>query len=299
MNSPARNKSSCDRCARIIIYLGIAEALVFVILKIALGLACGSRALLAASLYSIQDLLSSIVAAIGIKLSGRPPDADHPYGHGKVEFLVVVVMSLMILLGIIALAVTALAGFFTGAPSAEPRPWLVLWLSLVCGVSCWLLAKWQECAAEELNSPALKSCATHLHSDYLSSAAVAMSVVGARLGYPALDHIVAILEAVHVVFVSGRMLGTALNGLMDASAAPPLIAELRRVAGTVESVERVARATARWSGQLLLAQLEVEVAGEMDLPSAERLRTRIEEAVKTQVCSHSETLVQVSPAKAN
>jgi cation diffusion facilitator family transporter len=279
-----------------LIYIGIGEALIFMILKIALGLACGSRALLAASLYSIQDLLSSIVAAIGITLSGRPPARDHPYGHGKVEFLVVVIMSLMILLGIIALAVTALASLIRGPSAAEHPSMLVLWVALVCGLSCWLLAKWQECAAEKINSPALKSCATHLHSDYISSAAVAVSVIGARLGYPALDHIVAILEAVHVVFVSGRMLGSALNGLMDSSVAPPVLEKLRGVVASMESVEHVARASARWSGQTLVAQVDVEVPGTMNMPSADRLRTRIQQAVKAQVCKHSETMVQISTA---
>jgi cation diffusion facilitator family transporter len=296
MGSSEESTFRCDRCARILIYIGIGEALIFVILKITLGLAFGSRALLAASLYSIQDLLSSVVAAIGIKLSGRPADGDHPYGHGKVEFLVVVIMSLMILLGIIALAVTALASLFSGTNTNEHPSMIVLWVALVCGLSCWLMSKWQECAAEKINSPALKSCATHLHSDYISSAAVAVSVIGAKLGYPALDHIVAVLEAVHVVFVSGRMLGSALNGLMDSSVAPPVLEKLRGVVAGTESVERVARASARWSGQTLVAQVDVEVPGTMNMPTADRLRTRIQKAVKAEVCKHSETLVRISTA---
>ncbi|MHC5035815.1 MAG: cation diffusion facilitator family transporter [Planctomycetota bacterium] len=285
----------CDRCARILIYIGIAEALIFVILKISLGLACGSRALVAASLYSIQDLFSSIVAAIGISISARPPDRDHPYGHGKVEFFVVVVMSLMILLGIIALAVTALASIFGGTQTVEHPSMLVLWLALICGLSCWLLAKWQECAAEKLNSPALRSCATHLHSDYVSSVAVAVSVIGARLGYPALDHIVAVIEAVHVVFVSGRMLGSALNGLMDTAVDPPLLEKMRKAIREMESVERVSSTVARWSGQTLMAQVDVEVSGKMDALSADQLREGIQHAVKKQVCRQSETLVRISP----
>jgi cation diffusion facilitator family transporter len=285
----------CTRCGRIVIYIGIAEAVVFIVLKVALGLAGGSRALVAASLYSFQDLISSLVAAIGLNISVRPPDRTHPYGHGKVEYLAVVLMSLMILLGVIALAVTVLGAFFGGATVAEPPTMLVLWIAVLCGLCCWLLSRFQECVGNRLNSPALTSCAAHMHSDYLASVAVVVSVIGARLGYPALDHIVAIIEAVHVVYVSGRMLGSAINGLIDATADADVIDKLKRVTGEVEPVTRVRQATARWSGQSLLAQIEVEVPGHMVVAETDRLRARIQHAVKKHVCRHGVTLVRIAP----
>ncbi len=295
MAESAEVKPDCTRCARVVIYLGIAEALLFMVLKVALGLSCGSRALVAASLYSMQDLISSMAAAIGMKISARPPDRDHPYGHGKIEYLVVVLMSLMILLGLMALAVTVLSSFFTEAASAEPPAMLALWVALVCGVSCWLLCRYQECVGVKLNSPALRSCAAHMHGDCIASMAVVVSVGGARLGYPALDHIVAVVEALHVVFVSGRMLGSAVGGLMDNAAEPHLIEKLKRVIGEIESVMRVRRTTARWAGQTLLAEVEVEVPMHMHVPEADELRAGIEQAVKTRVCGQSETLVRISP----
>ena len=155
--------------------MGIAEAVVFIVLKVALGMASGSRALVAASLYSMQDLISSLVAAVGLKISARPPDRDHPYGHGKVEYLVVVLMSLMILLGIIALAITALASFFGDAAAAEAPTMLALWVAAICAMCCWFLSRFQGCAGARLNSPALKSCAAHMHGDYVASMAVVVS----------------------------------------------------------------------------------------------------------------------------
>ena len=153
----------------------------------------------------------------------------------------------------------------------------------------------QECAGTQLNSPALKSCAAHMHSDCIASAAVVVSVIGARLGYPALDHIVAILEALHVVFVSGQMLGSAVSGLMDAAADPDLIERLKRVIGEVEAVALVRRAAVTWSGQTLFAQVDVEVVGHMIVPEADKLREGIQQAIRTRVYGHSETSVRVSP----
>jgi cation diffusion facilitator family transporter len=276
----------------------MAEAVVFIGLKVGLGLACGSRALVAASLYSMQDFISSLVAAVGMRISARPPDRDHPYGHGKIEYLVVALMSLLILLGIVALALTALASFFGEVGAAEPPTMLALWVALVCGVSCWLLSKYQECVGRQLNSPSLKSCAMHMHGDYLASMAVVVSVIGAKLGYPALDHIVAVVEAVHVVYISGMMLGSGVSGLMDSAAEPQLIVRLKRVIEEIECVMRVRQTTARWSGQTLMAQIDVEVPGDMNVPQADKLRVGIQRAIRAQVCAHSETLVRVLPAPA-
>ncbi len=297
-DSSHRTRARCVRCAKIVICVGIAEALVFVVLKVALGLACGSRALVAASLYSVQDLISSLVAAIGMRISAKPADRDHPYGHGKFEYMVAVSMSLMILLGIVALTVTSLAGFWGSVTAAEPPAMPALWIALVCGITCWLLSKRQECAGRVLNSPALTSCAAHMHSDYVSCLAVVVSVIGAKLGYPALDHIVAVVEAAHVVFVSGRMLGSAVSGLMDTAADPDLIERLKRAIGEVEAVARVRHATVRWAGQTLLAQIDVEVRARMKVPEADKVREGIQHAVRTKVCDHSETFVRISPARA-
>ncbi|MHC4199122.1 MAG: cation diffusion facilitator family transporter [Planctomycetota bacterium] len=297
-DSSQRTRTRCLRCARIIICVGIAEALVFMVLKVSLGLAWGSRALVAASLYSIQDLIASLVAATGMRISAKPADRDHPYGHGKFEYMVAVTMSLMILLGIIALAITSLAGFWGSVTDAEPPALPALWIALVCGIACWLLSKRQECAGQRLNSPALMSCAAHMHSDYIASVAVVVSVIGAKLGYPALDHIVAVVEAVHVVFVSGRMLGSAVSGLMDTAADPDIVERLKRVVGELEAVARVRRAVARWAGQTLLAQIDVEVPGSMAVRRADKVRKSIQQAVRREVCDHSETFVRISPARA-
>ena len=302
MVSNARSDSTtairpgCRHCSKRVIYVGIAEAIGFLVLKITLGLATGSRALLAASLYSVQDLFSSLIAAFGLSYSVKPADRCHPYGHGKLEYLVVALMSMFVLLGVVGLAITALSGFF-GKPGAEEAPtMLALWVALVCGVSCWLLSKFQSCAGARVNSPALKSCAVHMHGDYIASAAVVISVIGAKLGYPILDHIVAIAEALHVVFVSGRMLGSALNGLMDSAPGQPLLQKLIHVVGDIDSVTRVRRMTARWSGQTLLAQVEVEVPGQMKACEADELRTGIQEAIRAQVCRRSDALVRILPA---
>ena len=298
MDSSAKALPRCTRCGNLVIYVGIVEAMVFMVLKVVLGLSCGSRALVAASLYSVQDLVSSLVAAIGMKISSRPADREHPYGHGKIEYLVVVLTSLLVLLGIVALVITSLAGLFGQAKGAKPPTMLAFWVASVCGTICWLISGRQECAGKLLNSPALKSCAAHMHSDCVASVAVVVSVVAVRLGYPALDHIVAITEAVHVVFVSGQMLGSAVSGLMDTSADPLLVEKLKSVVGEVQSVERVRRTVARWAGQTLLAQIDVEVRACMRATDVDEIRELIRQTVRTRVCGRSETLVRVSPARA-
>ena len=294
-DSAERMHAKCARCAKRAVYAGIAEAIILTALKVILGLASGSRALIAASLYSIQDLMSASVAAFGMKISDKPPDKDHPYGHEKVEYLVVLLTSLMLLLGIVALAITSLAGFFGDPWASESPTMLAVWFSVFCAVLCWIVGGYANCAGVKLNSPSLRSYAVHAHCDFLSAIAVLVGVVGGKLGYPIVDHIVAILEVAHVVYTSGQMLGSAINGLMDAAADPSLIDRLVRIIGNVNSVSRVRRATARWSGQRLLTQVEVEIPGQMNVVEADKVRTDIQQAIRKQVCVRSESFVRISP----
>ena len=295
MNASETKNIQCTRCLKLVIYIGIIEAVVFMVLKVALGLSTGSRALAAASLYSLQALIASIVVAVGLNISAKPPDRKYPYGHGKVEFVIVALISLVILLGIIALSITALSGIFGSPRTSEPPNLLALWFALICGVCCWILSRYTKCVAVHLKSPALHSCSEHVHSDFLASMAVVVSVIGAELGFAALDHIIAIIEAIHVVFVSGRMLGTAASGLMDSSVEPYLIEKLKRAVGAVEAVVRVRSVTGRWSGQTMLAEVSVEVPGRMKVAAAEKVRARIEEVVRVQGSGNSRTQVRILP----
>jgi cation diffusion facilitator family transporter len=250
---------------------------------------------MAASLYSVQDLISALVAALGMKISEKSPDKSHPYGYEKVEYLAVVLMSLMLLLGIVALAITSLASFFGGSSTTESPTMLAIWFSIACAILCWILGGYAKCAGGRLNSPSLKSYAAHWHADFLSLIAVMTGVIGGKLGYPIVDDICAILEVVHVVYTSGQLLGSALNGLMDTAAEPRLIDKLVGIIEEVKSVARVRRATARWSGQRLLAQVEVEVSGELSVLDADRIRASILEAIRQRVCLRSEAFVRISP----
>jgi len=297
---PAENvQLRCGVCSKRFIYLGMGQSLVFLVLKVWLGISSGSRALVAAGLYSLQDLASTGIAAIGLRISIPPPDRHHPYGHGKIEYLVVGFTSMMILLALAAISITSLATIFEeGAPGEEPS-YVALWVALLSGVSCWLIAHYQECAAEKLNSPALNSCAVQFHGDVICSVAVVASVLCAKAGYQALDHIVAILEAVDVVAASGKVLASAIGGLMDSAADDALLEKLRKAAGEVEGVLAVQRVTARWSGQTLFSQIEVELSPRMTVAEADLLRARIRRFVRLHVCARGETLVRVKPSPAD
>ena len=293
MNSAATDPRKCARCAKLFIYLCITEAVIFLVLKVGLGISTGSRALMVASLYSLQDLVASLGAALGMAVSARPPDKTHPYGHGKVEYLVVTLTSIVLLLGIVALMITALSGVFQPMAAGEAPSVAAVWIALSCGMVCWILSQKAHCAAGKLSSPALLSCSQHLHGDVVASVAVIVSVIGSHLGFAALDHIVAVAEALHIVLMSGRMLGAAINGLMDASADPALMERLRNAIQKVKTVMRVREISARWAGQSLLTQVSVEVEGQMKAAEAGELRTQIEQVIREQHDSDAAALAQI------
>jgi len=291
-----KGQQRCIACIKPIIYAGTLQALVCIVLKITLGLSSGSRALVAASLYSIQDLISSLVAAIGLNISSRPPDRNHPYGYGKAESIVVGFVSLMLLLGVAAVVITSFETLWGEALAAEAPQMMACWIAGICATSSWLLSHWQKCAGNRLNSPALKSCATHMKNDTLSGIGVIISVLGAKLGFPALDHIVAIIEGVHVIYDSGRILLSAISDLMDAPSEPAVIEKLREAVGSAAAGLPVGTIAARWSGQMLLVDVTVKMPATAKVAQVEELHGRIRQAVSAQVCNRNQTFVRIVPA---
>jgi len=222
----AVNRSGCVSCAVRFAWMNLGINSSLAVLKAVVGLLSGSRALLAASLYSVNDVLSAIAVIVSLRMAGRPPTKEHPFGHGKVEFIAIGVVSLMLAASVCFFVYSV---FEIVHGSKEPPRTVALGVALLSTGACELLARKGFCVAERLDSPALHTSAEHNRSDAIASLAVVGGLIGAAFGLHVLDRLVAIYEAADVAHLSGVLLGRSIKGLMD-SALPAADVELVRVA---------------------------------------------------------------------
>ncbi|MBF0626033.1 MAG: magnetosome biogenesis CDF transporter MamM [Magnetococcales bacterium] len=272
----------CVVCNETVGWVGLISSLALSGLKLFVGLVSGSHALLADSLYSAKDVVTSLLIIVGLKVSRHPIDQEHPFGHGKVEFLLGLAISL-VLMGFTGMLLYFAAGTLWEGAHAAPHM-IALWTALLSlGVNVFL-NRYTHCVAEEINSPMVHTLSRHYHSDSFSSLAVVLAIIGSHsLGMPWLDTVVAIGEALHLLYLGGVVLVDSFHGLMDSSAPAATLEHIRQETLDVRGVARVEELRTRRVGQDLWISVVVGVDPELSVQQAKGVAQRVEDVLSHRI----------------
>ena len=235
--------------------LSVVSNSILVILKLVTGLLTGSVSVLSEAVHSSMDLIASVIAFFAVRISARRPDAEHPFGHGKVEDISALAEALLIVIAAVWIVVEAISKIISPQP-LETLDWgiAVMLLSVVANIIVsHLLFK----VGEKADSPALIADAWHLRTDVWTSAGVLAGLsiiwVGARL-WPEvnlswIDPVAAMMVAMLILRASITLTMGAIKDLIDTS---PPAHELYWLSGYLESwyptVRSIHRIRTRKSG---------------------------------------------------
>jgi cation diffusion facilitator family transporter len=251
--------TNCVTCSKTIGWIGLAVNTVMLFMKAFVGLVGGSQAMLADAMYSLKDMFNSLTVIIGTSVSTKPLDAEHPFGHGKIEFILSMIVS-VIFIGLTGyLLVHALQILFDEDRHRTPHL-IVLWAAIVAVVVNLAMYYYARCVAIETNSPIIRTMAKHHHGDATASGAVALGIVGAHyLAMPWIDTAVAIWEAIDLLLLGRVIFMDSYRGLMDHSVGDVICNRIIEAARAVEGVKGVILLRARYVGQEIWADMIVAV----------------------------------------
>jgi cation diffusion facilitator family transporter len=272
--------STCTTCGSRFTRLNLAINVGLAVLKISVGLLTGSRALLTNSLYSLNDVLSAIAVLISVKVARAPADKEHPFGRGKVEFVGIGLIS-MVLVASVLLLVWSLIGITSEAVEMPFEVMLAAFLvaGLSFGVSH-LLSKRGHCAAKRLRSPSLHTSAEHNHADATASVAVMVAIAGSVLfKLHILDRLVSIFEALDIMRLSGVLLALSIKGLMDSALPPEDVEVVRRACGKIDGVSSVKVVRSRRVGAQAWVDVIVGVRAGQSVEDAHGITRRVRAVV--------------------
>jgi cation diffusion facilitator family transporter len=209
-------------------WLSIAAAIATMLLKTAAWWLTGSVGLLSDALESLVNLAGALMALAMLTVAARPPDEDHPFGHGKAEYFSAGVEGTLILVAAISIAVAAVERLLH--PRALEQVGLGLAVSVVASLVNLAVALVLLRAARTHRSVTLQANAHHLLTDVWTSAGVLVGVVAVALtGWQRLDPIVAIAVAANIVWTGGRIVMGSVAGLMDAALPAHELQVLRQI----------------------------------------------------------------------
>ncbi|WP_181703646.1 cation diffusion facilitator family transporter [Chthonobacter albigriseus] len=252
-------------------------------LKTLAYLMTGSIALYSDALESIINVAAALAALIAVRLSAKPADANHPYGHHKAEYFSAVLEGVLIVVAALAIFREAYLGYLAPKPLDVSAEGL-----LVNGLASTINAVWAFVLIHRgrfLRSPALVADGRHLLTDVLSSIGVLLGLGVATLtGWAVLDPVLGGLVAINILWSGWSLVTDSIGGLMDAAAPPEELEKIRLIISrSAEGAIEAHDVRTRHAGKVTFIDFHLVVDGEKTVTEAHEICDRVEAALKAAI----------------
>jgi cation diffusion facilitator family transporter len=281
----------------------VIAAIALTCFKIVVGVMTNSLGILAEAAHSGLDLLAALVTLFAVRVSGKPADDDHLYGHGKIENLSALFETLLLLSTSGWIIYEAINRLFFRSVEVIPS----LWGFVVMGISIWVDTTRSRIlyrAARKYRSQALEADALHFRTDIWSSSVVILGLIGVFVArrFPRLevlaqaDGVAALIVAIIVVYVSAELGVRSTQGLLD-HAPPGLDARIKRVVEEIPGIIDCHNIRVRTSGSRTFVDVHITLSARQTLRSAHDLTEQVEQAVQA-IQSNADVTVHAEPQPA-
>jgi cation diffusion facilitator family transporter len=247
--------------------------------KAVVGLLSGSLAILSEAAHSLLDLAATLLTYFAVRISGKPADAEHQYGHGKVESVTALAETaflFLLSLAVIFEAAQRLLGERAYSVEATPVAFIIVAASIAVD---FFRARTLRRVAAVTSSQALEADALHFGSDMWSSIAVLIGLAGVALGYTSADAAAAMVVAVFICLAGWRLGRRTIDTLTDT--APPGVSErVAAIARRLPGVVTIERVRARPGGAVLFVDLSVGVSRTLPLDRVAAIKERLNRAIR-------------------
>ena len=277
--------------------LGLVINIVLAVVKITAGVFGNAYVLIADGIESTLDVAGSVIIWGGLKLAARPPDATHPYGHGKAEPIAAVVVAVAVLAASLGLAVQSIRELFL--PHHGPASFTLIVLIVVVIVKE-ILYRRVMVFGRDVESTAIQTDAWHHRTDALTSVAafigISVALIGGESWWTADDW--AALFACSLIAANGyRLLKPALHEIMDTAPRGPIVDRVRTAASSVPGVLEIDKCLLRKMGLEFYVDLHVGVDGNISVREGHHIAHQVKRAIQQSDPRIADVLVHIEPAR--
>ena len=276
-------------------YFSIVGNTCLAIIKGIAGVFGNSYALIADAIESTTDIFSSFLVLFGIKYSNRPADANHPYGHGRVEPLITFLVVGFLITSATIIAYESIANI--GTPHELPKPWTLIVLGAII--------IWKEYSFRlvmkkgvQTNSSSLKADAWHHRSDAITSVAAFIGISIALFlgkGYESADDWAALFASVFILYNSYLIFRPALGEIMDEHLYDDLEAQIRKIAISVDGVIDTEKCFIRKSGMKFHIDLHAVVDGTISVTEGHDIAHLLKDTLRENIVELGHVLIHIEP----
>ncbi|CDD30008.1 cation diffusion facilitator family transporter [Clostridium sp. CAG:433] len=264
------------------------------LIKFISGVISKSSAMISDSVHSLSDVLSTFVVIIGVKISNKKADSDHPYGHERIECVSAIILSGMLFVVGALIGINGIKNVTNSSNLVMPGV-LALIASIISIISKEAMYQYTIRVSKKINSAALKADAWHHRSDALSSIGSFIGILGSRLGFKVFDPLASVIISLCIIKVSIDIFKDAIDKMVDKSCDKEVIDKVISVIEKNESVKNIDDIKTRQFGNKAYVDVEISVDENLLLKDAHKVAEEIHDSVENEINIVKHCMVHVNP----
>jgi cation diffusion facilitator family transporter len=276
--------------------------MILLVMKFVAGILGNSAAMIADAVHSLSDFLTDIVVIVLVKLSSKPADKDHDYGHGKYETVATSIIGMALIVVSVMLGWNGIEKIIFVINGGEiESPCMIAFVAAIVSI---LLKEWvfriTKKVALEVDSQALEANAWHHRSDAFSSIGTAIGIGGAVLlgnSWAVLDPIAAVIVSVLIFITAFRLLRQASGELLEESLPKETEDKIESIVYPDSLVSDIHNLHTRRIGSIIAIEMHLRLPGDISLEESHRHATVIEHALKAEFGSGTHIMLHIEPVK--
>lgn len=264
--------------------------------KLLAGIIAKSGAMISDAVHSASDVFSTIIVIVGVNISEKQSDEEHPYGHERLECVAAILLAVILAITGLGIGFKGLENVIKGNYSDLQIPGV---LALVAAVVSIATKEWMywftRAAAKKINSGALMADAWHHRSDALSSIGAFIGILGARLGFPILDSVASIVICIFIEKAAFDIFRDSMSKMVDKSCEDDVVDAMKLVILEQPGLEAIDEIKTRLFGSKIYVDVEIAVDGSKSLTEAHSIAEQVHDAIENQFESVKHCMVHVNP----
>lgn len=270
------------------------------LLKLLAGILARSGAMISDAVHSASDVLSTFVVIAGVKLAGKKPDSEHPYGHERMECVAAVVLAVVLAGTGVGIGLSGVNKIISSSSEELAVPGVLALVAAAVSIAVKeIMYQYTRRAAKKINSGALMADAWHHRSDALSSVGSLIGILGARLGMPVLDPLASVIICVFIEKAAIDIFRDAIDKMVDKSCPAETIDNMKTVILQTEGVCGVDELKTRLFGAKVYVEVEIAVAADKTIVEAHDIAERVHGAIEADFPEVKHCMVHVNPCTAD
>ncbi|MBQ3335197.1 MAG: cation transporter [Eubacteriaceae bacterium] len=274
--------------------IGIVVNILLTVFKLIAGIVGRSGAMVSDAIHSSSDVLATLVVMVGINLSGKDSDAEHPYGHDRIESVAAIILAGILFFTGAMIGYNAINQLISGEAIETPGMLAVV-AAIVSIVVKEAMYWYTRAAAKKIDSAAMKGDAWHHRSDALSSVGSLIGIVGARLGFAFMDPLAAGIISLLIIKVAFDVAKESIDNILDTSAPDEIEEKLRKAVMEYPKVKGVDDLKTRRFGNGYYLDLEIAMDGDLTLRESHEAAEAVHAGLERRFPKIKHCMIHVNP----